>query len=164
VTSRTHGNSTVSEGTDQSVASRDERQDNERVLSQGAEDKSVVPELRHLLRDAIDESSWRGKHEALAVAMRLPDRFYLSKMLNGTKPIGTKHLKALPDDVEVIFAKKYAETFGLIVVAPTHGADAARAFVTGLFGLLAPAPSALPEKAGPPVRATLRATAKAATR
>jgi len=100
------------------------------------EDTSVVPEIRELLRQAIDATRW--KHDALAEVMGLCDRFYLSKMLSGEKAITAAHLKALPDDVEAKFAELYAESFGLIVVAPACGEDAARQFVAGLFGLLAP--------------------------
>jgi hypothetical protein len=119
-------------------------------------DTEGVLDLRDLLRAAIDESSWRGKSEALALFMGLPDRHYLYKMLSGDKPIGLKHLNALPDDVEAIFARRYAEQFGLIVVAPLTGLEAERAFVAGLMGVLR---GRLPEKAGAPLKAELDQTA-----
>lgn len=97
-----------------------------------------VDVLLKLFNDAIDASEWRHKQDALATAMGL-DKSYLSRMRSGEKPIAQKHVAALPDDVEVIFAKLHAESFGLIVVAPaTNTHDAARAFISGMFGLLAP--------------------------
>jgi hypothetical protein len=94
-------------------------------------DKGVV--LHAVLRDAIDESGW--KHDAVASALDV-DGPYLSKMLTAEKPIGARHLSALPDDVRRIFARRYAEGFGWIVVAPAVGDDAVRQFVSGFFGLL----------------------------
>ncbi len=123
----------------------------------GREDNPVVPEIRDLLRAAIDESGW--KHDALWDVLGLPDKFYLSKMLSGEKPIGVKHLQALPDDIEAIFAEKYAETFGLIVVRPLGGPEAIKAFVGGLVGVLAPR---LPVRASAMAKATLPSVEKLA--
>ena len=93
--------------------------------------------IRDLLRAAIEESGW--KHEALAAAMELPNAAYLSRMLSGEKPIGSTHLLALPDDIETIFARLYAESFGLLVVPQVSDhEDAARKLAAGLIGLLAP--------------------------
>lgn len=114
--------------------------------------------IRELLRQAIDESGW--KHEALAAEMQLPNAAYLSRMLSGDKPISAAHLRALPDDIEQVFARKYAEAMGLVVVAPVHGGDAVRALVSGLVGLLAPPPPV-------PIRmakAALRPAARKVTR
>lgn len=107
--------------------------------------------IRDLLRDAIEESGW--KHEAIAAQLDLPNAAYLSRMLSGEKPIGTSHLLALPDDVEAIFARRYAETFGLIVVAPVSADVAMRQLVSGLVGVLTARP-ALPQKAEKMARAT----------
>jgi hypothetical protein len=123
------------------------------VPCQCEQDNDGVRDLRDLLRAAIDETDW--KHEALAIQMGL-DRHYLSKMLSGDKPISAKHLRALPDDVEAVFARLYAEQFGLIVVAPLTGVEAERAFVAGLMGVLR---GRLPEKAGAPLKAELDQTA-----
>ena len=109
--------------------------------------------IRDLLRDAIEESGW--KHEALAAYMGLPNGAYLSQMLSGDKPIGTKHLLALPDDVEALFARMYAETFGLIVVSPVSADVAMRQLVSGLVGVLT-SRSALPQKAEKMARAVER--------
>lgn len=88
---------------------------------------------RQLLRDAIDESGW--KHDAIACALGV-DAPYLSKMLAGDKTITLRHLDALPDDVEAIYTRKYAEAMGLIVVAPVQGEAAVRNLVSGLIGVL----------------------------
>lgn len=97
-----------------------------------AEDNSLVLK-RRLLREAIDESGW--KHDAVAHALDV-DAPYLSKMLAGEKPITLRHLDALPDDIEAIYSRKYAETFGQIVVAPAEGDTAIRNLVSGLIGVL----------------------------
>lgn len=110
--------------------------------------------IRDCLRLAIEESRW--KHDALATAMALPNAAYLSNMLSGEKPIGAKHLRALPDDVEAIFARRYAESFGLIVVAPLRGDEAVHSLVRGLIGVLSQAPAiSLPNKAGAPLKVKL---------
>lgn len=89
---------------------------------------------RRLLREAIDDSRW--KHDAVAAALGV-DAPYLSKMLAGEKPITLRHLDALPDDVEATYAKKYAEGFGLIVVAPAASPECAiQQLVSGLVGVL----------------------------
>lgn len=121
------------------------------VLVTDDEDKGLV---RRLLRESIDASG--VKHESVAAALRV-DGPYLSKMLTGEKPIGAKHLRALPDDVEVIFARLYAESFGLIVVQPSHGDAAVRNLVSGLFGVLGAA--ALPQRASRMAKGTELSTA-----
>lgn len=108
--------------------------------------------LVDLFNQAIDESSWSNKQEALATAMGL-DRSYLSRIRSKDKPLQQRHIVALPDDVEAIFAKLYAESFGLVVVVPARGHDAVKQLVAGLLGVL---PQVFPEKAGPPLKASLR--------
>lgn len=102
------------------------------ALAGSVEDKSLVLK-RRMLREAIDESGW--KHDAVALALGV-DAPYLSKMLAGEKLITLRHLDALPDDIEAIYARKYAELFGAIVVAPVSGEAAVRNLVSGLCGLL----------------------------
>lgn len=104
-----------------------------------------------LFNAAIEASSWNGKTEALAVAMDI-DRGYLSKVRSKEKPLNLKMLRSLPDDVEAIFAQKWAEAFGFIVVAPLHGHDAVRSFVAGALGIFA---ARLPEKSSGQLRASL---------
>lgn len=89
--------------------------------------------VRDILRAAIDESGW--KHEAVACALGVCPAF-LSRMLSGEKPIAAKHLRALPDDIEAVFARRYAESFGLLVVVPADADQALTSFVSGLAGLL----------------------------
>lgn len=129
------------------------------ALSEHDEDNSLV---RRLLRAAIDETGW--KDGAVAECIGLSGESgaaYFSKMLSGEKPIGAKHLRALPDDIEAVFARLYAESFGLIVVAPTHGDDAVKALVSGLFGVLAPS---LPVRATRMAKATIPAPARKVAR
>ena len=113
-----------------------------------------------MLRQAIQECGWT--HDALAVEMRQNgclgvDKSVVTRMLNNERPWKPEHLCALPDDVEIAFATKYAESFGLIVVRPAQGEHAARQFVAGLFGLLLSSP--LPAKAGHPLKASLPSSA-----
>ena len=86
------------------------------LLVDTAEDNDLVL-LRRLLRDAIDESGW--KHEAVAAVLHVGGP-YLSKMLAGTKPITDRHIRALPREIGVILARRYAEAFGLVVITSTE--------------------------------------------
>ena len=104
-----------------------------------------------LFNEAIEDSPWAGRTEALATAMDI-DRGYLSKVRSKDKPLNLKILRALPDDIEAIFAAKWAEAFGLIVVAPVHGQDAVKCLVSGLIGVLSPR---LPERSSGQLKATL---------
>jgi hypothetical protein len=98
--------------------------------------------VRRLLRDAIDESRWKDSAVAEAIGLKGPaGAAYFSKMLSGDKPIGAKHLRALPDEIEAIFVRLWAETFGYVVIAPLRGEDAVRSFAAGLLGLFAQLPS-----------------------
>jgi len=140
------------------------RKDQPVVLARAGEDKSLVPTrtaedikldlVRNLLRVSIDLTDWKDAAVAEHIGLRGESgAAYFSKMLAGEKPISAKHLRALPDDIEQIFARLYAESFGLIVVAPAYGDDAVRQLVSGIFGVLAPR---LPERAGGPLKASLR--------
>lgn len=104
-----------------------------------------------LLRKAIHDRRWTL--DALAAAMK-KDKSLISRVLNGERPLTLDFQCALPDDVEALWHQSCAEGFGLIVVEPLNGADAKRAFVAGLFGMLNA--SALPEKAGSPAKADLK--------
>lgn len=104
-----------------------------------ARDNSIV-RTREALRAAIDESGW--KHEAIAAAMSdasglTIDAPYLSKLLSGEKPIAAKHIEALPDEVEQLYSKHYAESFGHVVVPRLSEEEARRHLAIGLFGMLA---------------------------
>lgn len=121
--------------------------------------RSVQPEgnelslIRECLRRAIDQSQW--KHDALAVEIGVSNAAYLSNMLSGEKPIQVRHLRALPDDVEALFAKFYAESFGLVVTVPITGRAAIEALVSGLIGVLT-APQ-LPDKFKKHLKTSLQA-------
>jgi hypothetical protein len=111
------------------------------------EDKLLVPDeatelalFRECFRAAIELS--REKKEVVAIALRLPDASYLSKLFNGEKTLTSRHIVGLPEHVERIFAKLYAQAKGLMVVEPVHGEDAVRSLVAGLVGVLAPSPCA----------------------
>jgi len=104
------------------------------ALADADEDNSLALK-RRFVREAIDELHW--KHDAIAALLDVTPP-YLSKMLDGEKPITQRHLDRLPDDVEALYYKKCAEHHGLIVVERSTGEEATRRFVSGLFGLLAP--------------------------
>lgn len=114
--------------------------------------------VRRWLREAIDESGW--KHEAVAKAMREKSGLaitgpYLSKLLavsGERKTVTAAHICALPDVIEAIYARKYAEHFGLLVVAPVDEVTARRHLVSGLLFGLGPR---LPARAGRPLKAAL---------
>lgn len=131
-------------------------------LTEGRQDKRLV--LRAFVRDAIDESGW--KHEAVAATIseatgRSIDGPYLSKMLAGEKPLTDEVLEGLPDDIEAIVARLYAESFGQIVVTPASDDSAVQHFVGGLLALLRPQ---LPARASSMARAALPGTEKARAR
>lgn len=106
------------------------------VSAVDATDNELVS-LRRLVREAIEESGW--KHEAVAAHLGT-DGPHLSNMLSGLKPLTLKRITELPDDINAIFARKYAESFGQIVVQPVYGEQAVKNLVSGLFGVLAPKP------------------------
>lgn len=81
------------------------------------------------------------------------DKSVISKVLSNQRPMTKEFEKALPDDVEALYAQRKAEGFGLIVVAPLTGLDAQRAFVAGALGLMA---SPLPSRAGVTAKAEIR--------
>src|SRR5262245_16305083 len=112
-----------------------------------------LDQLRAWIRAAIENTGWN--QDALSAHMQ-KDKGYISRVLNGEKPLSAEFLRALPDDVEALMARFWAESFGQIVVAPAASRDAAvRNFISGLFGMLE-TPQALPVKAGPPIKATLK--------
>lgn len=114
-----------------------------------SEDKDLVL-VRQIFKAAIEESGEKKEFVAAAIGV---DPEYLSKMFSGDKPIQTRHLGALPDQIEAIFARRYAEAFGLVVVTPVVGEAAVHSLVSGLVGLLAPR---LPTRAVRMARAELK--------
>jgi hypothetical protein len=109
-----------------------------------------------LLRECVRECGYTNA--ALAAAMGIDDPSLVWRMLNNERPWKVEHWIAIPDDVDVLYATKYLERAGFIVVAPVHGAQAARNFVSGLFGLLAAQP--LPSRAGHALKAELESSAR----
>lgn len=97
----------------------------------------TVDQYFAVLRQCIADCGWTL--DALSVEMQI-DKGYLWKLLHNEKPgWHPKHEIALPNDVEALFASRRAEQFGRIVVAPAvDEMDAARQFIAGLFGLIAP--------------------------
>jgi len=117
----------------------------------GSRDRDLA-ELRAWINRAIEEQGWN--HEALAAHMH-KDRAYISRVLSGEKPLSAAFMRELPDDIELVVAKFYAQAFGLIVVAPLSGPAAIEGLVGGLVGLLMAAAPQLPVKASVMVRAAL---------
>jgi len=108
-----------------------------------ASDNSLV-RLRECFGRALDDAKPLGWcHEAIAAEMRLKgcavDPPYLSKLKSGEKPITGRILDALPDEVEAIFSRHYAESFGQIVITPVPEQDAQRHLAIGLVSLLSTA-------------------------
>lgn len=73
-------------------------------------------------------------------------------MLSGEKSLSAAFIRELPDDIEALVAGYYAESFGLVVVAPSRGQDALKNLVSGLLGVLAPQ---LPVRASAMVKVNL---------
>jgi hypothetical protein len=91
--------------------------------------------------------------DSLGVEMRL-DKSLVSRVLNGERQCTLSFIKALPDDIEALYKSRQTEGFGRIVVEPLTGPDAARAFVSGFFGLIGGSPR-LPARADRMAKAPL---------
>ncbi|MPZ20114.1 MAG: hypothetical protein GEV06_19685 [Luteitalea sp.] len=117
---------------------------------------TAVDQRRELVRQCVSDLGWTL--EALAVAMGKSEdyRAYISRVLNGEKPLGLEFFDALPEDVKAEYHSREATERGRIVVMPSRGDDAVRHFVAGLLGVFdALKASTLPAKAGPPLKAEL---------
>jgi transcriptional regulator with XRE-family HTH domain len=108
-----------------------------------------LAEMRAWINRAIDESGWN--QEALAAHLH-KDKAYVSRVLSGEKSLSAAFIRELPDDIEALVAGYYAESFGLVVVAPSRGQDALKNLVSGLLGVLAPQ---LPVRASAMVKVNL---------
>jgi hypothetical protein len=86
-----------------------------------------------LLRRAVSDCGYTL--DALEAAMG-KGRAYISKVLNGEKPMSHEFEIALPNDVEACYRRLQAEHHGLIVVEPAEGDEAVKRLVSGLFGVL----------------------------
>jgi hypothetical protein len=124
-----------------------------------AQAEAEVELLLTFIRQSMNELGWND--ESLAAAMGYSDASYPGKVLKGEKPLSAAFLVALPDDIESLFAQKWAEHRGAVVVAPLIGRAAVEALVAGLVGVLVPQ---LPAKAGPALKVNLDARGKAAAR
>lgn len=98
--------------------------------------RSVPVDLLLLLRQSVAECGYTL--DSLSAAMDDIDKGYLHRLLNGEKPLTLERLPAFPDDVEALFAEKYAEARGRIVVTPVTQEQAVRHLVSGLMGVLVP--------------------------
>lgn len=130
----------------------------------GNETRSIsidLAEMRTWINRAIRESGWN--QTALASAMD-KDEAYVSRVLSGEKPLSAAFIRELPDEIERIVARFYAESLGLVVVAPLSGPAAIEGFVGGLIGLLTASSPGLPAKAGPALKVNLDVPRKAAVR
>lgn len=114
-----------------------------------------LAEMRAWINRAIAESGWN--QEALASHLQ-KDKAYVSRVLSGEKPLSASFIRELPDDIERIVARYYAQSLGLVVVAPLSGPAAIEGFVGGLIGLLTASP--LPVKADRMVSAQLPTKAR----
>lgn len=116
----------------------------------GAKLSTVVDNELAVLRGCIQECGWTL--DALS-AHTGQDKSLISRMLNRERPLTLAFMCALPDDVASLYAARKAERFGHIVVAPVSREDGLKAFIAGLCAVLGA--SALPVKAGAPVKAEL---------
>lgn len=82
----------------------------------------VADRKLRLVREAIERSGW--KFDAVASALGLKAGYDLSKLLSGEKKFTAEHWERLPDDIEKILAKLYAEACGHAVVNPLPAQEA----------------------------------------
>jgi transcriptional regulator with XRE-family HTH domain len=128
------------------------------AIDHGSDDRSTtvdLAEMRTWISRALDVTGWN--QEALAAHMG-KDKAHISRVLSGEKPMSLAFLGALPDDVEAVVVGYYAESFGLVVVSPSHGDDAVRQLVSGLIGMLRPQ---LPRRASSMVKASVNGNGRA---
>jgi hypothetical protein len=156
---------------DQSVALTASSQGKSVVQRFGGEDKELgrgdsgqVHELaliRDLLRESINEcvdeqtgEPWKDGAVAEHIGLKGESgAAYFSKMLKGEKPVGAKHIEALPREIRTLFATKYAQAHGLFVIVPVRGEDAARSLMSVLLGVLT---QRLPEHTAGQLKASVR--------
>lgn len=100
--------------------------------------RATTVDLLALIRRALQETGW--SQDAVAVEMA-KDKGYVSRVLSGEKPLSASFVLALPEDVQSHVARRYAESFGLIVVEPVRGDEAVRQLVSGLCGVLVKMPA-----------------------
>lgn len=86
------------------------------------------------VRQACRDTGWIP--EKLAIAMER-NKSYISRVLNGEKPLGLPFILSLPDDAQAAFVTLYANHLGLLVAPPVSPDMAVQNLFTGLMGLLA---------------------------
>lgn len=107
--------------------------------------------LGALVRTALDVTGTSYKEAAIAVGVSPP---YFTAMLNDEKPWRLKQLKALPDAVERVFSRLYAESMGLTVIEPSDEQRVVGNLVSALGEALRT--FGLPARAGAPLKAGLK--------
>lgn len=103
-----------------------------------------------LLRQAMKDTDWTV--DALAAQWKI-DRAYVSRLVSGEKPWSLQRTLSLPPDLRTRLALLCAKAVGLIVVEPLSWAEAQRALVAGLVGVMG---SQLPAATTGPIKADLR--------
>jgi hypothetical protein len=102
---------------------------------------------------AVRDTGWGV--ESLASHMER-DKSYISRVLNGEKPLGLVFLLALPKDVQAKVAESYARHWNFLVVRPVSPELAVQHLVSGLLGMLAPNPSLRPKMAAASLRTRVK--------
>lgn len=125
------------------IVARDRMSCQDQPVDRDAASRSTdVDRWLEMLRGAIDDSGW--KHDALAKHLGL-DKAHLSRLLTGEKPFRIEHLVGLPDEIEALFERRRAESFGHIVCERVDEATALQQLASGLLNLAAGA--RLPQRA-----------------
>ena len=103
-------------------------------VDRGRDERTTDVDLAlSLLRKAVHDCRWTL--DALAAHMHI-DKGYISRVMNGEKPLTLVFEVGLPDDVEARYKQYRAESLGLIVVEQMDDDSARRAFAAGLFNML----------------------------
>lgn len=120
--------------------------------------RSTAVDHLDLVNKAVEKTGWSPT--SLESAMD-KDKAYVSRVLNGEKPLSLGFIQSLPADVEATYAALYAEAHGYIVVEPVSREVAIGNLVSGLMGVLAeaiaPKVDKLPTKADRMARGELPA-------
>jgi len=94
--------------------------------------------------EACARPTGRWQMQAIAAALKV-DPSYLTKLRSGEKPLSLRHIADLPDDIERIYARHYAEQFDMVCVdRPSANDSGVHHILTGVLCLVQPR---LPERA-----------------
>lgn len=121
---------------------------------QVAQDNGV--HLGQLLREAIEETATPYKVVAIALDVKPA---YLTRMLDGEKPWPLHRMRALPDQVEAAFVRRYATALGLEIVTRDERAQVLGELLEALGRTIAAFHPELPTRAGRPLKAALASAA-----